>query len=282
MAHDVATEQLSPGAVLLEDDRRPRRPHDGAHTGGRSASPVCWAAAATGSCAGCSDWATSAGRSASTASRSGFARPADAIRADIGFVPGERRAWSRDESLGARQHPSAEPEPRQSSALDRSRGRRPVVRGADGAARYPAAPVRHLRVGSLSGGNQQKVILAKWLARDVACCCSTSRRTASTSPRRLQIHTLIRKFAKRRRRRDRQLQRSRRTGTHLRQRLGLAVRARMHCSRIERDDGFDEGRLRAAIGGGHDAAFERQHFDRSARPDSAAHADGAVRRHQRC
>jgi ribose transport system ATP-binding protein len=38
-------------------------------------------------------------------------------------------------------------------------------------------------VGELSGGNQQKVVIGRWLARDWACCCSTSRRAASTSAR---------------------------------------------------------------------------------------------------
>ncbi len=50
-------------------------------------------------------------------------------------------------------------------------------------------------VGELSGGNQQKVVIARWLARDCACSCSTSRRAASTSRRRTRFTRLLRDLA---------------------------------------------------------------------------------------
>nr|NLU58989.1 hypothetical protein [Pseudomonas sp. BIGb0427] len=36
-------------------------------------------------------------------------------------------------------------------------------------------------VGELSGGNQQKVVIGRWLERDCSVCCSMSRPAASTS-----------------------------------------------------------------------------------------------------
>lgn len=50
------------------------------------------------------------------------------------------------------------------------------VGGLDIRPRDPRRPVR-----TLSGGNQQKALLARWLLKDCCgCCCSTSRRAAST------------------------------------------------------------------------------------------------------
>src|SRR5690606_32335767 len=95
-----------------------------------------------------------------------LSRPADAIAADIGLVPGERALGLvmnlsvRDNillpSLTRDNHPlwvntkAGDVVVDELMALLDIRPRRP-----------------ELRVGSLSGGNQQKVIIAKWLARRV-------------------------------------------------------------------------------------------------------------------
>ena len=58
---------------------------------------------------------------------------------------------------------------RAAAASRRSRSRRPNPR---------------VRAGTLSGGNQQRIVLGKWMGGESACSCSTSRPAASTSARR--------------------------------------------------------------------------------------------------
>ena len=83
----------------------------------------------------------------------------------------QRRAQSRH--LGAAQ--------RLADLLDvaRAGSRSSRARPIQALRRPPAAA--GVPVGALSGGNQQKVVLAKEVLGSRACCCSTSRRAASTS-----------------------------------------------------------------------------------------------------
>ena len=90
--------------------------------------------------------------------------PADAIAAGIGMVPGER-------SLGLVMNQSVRDNillPNLAALarmgwLDRRAGDRIVAELMELVDIRPRRP--QLRAGALSGGNQQKVILAKWLAR---------------------------------------------------------------------------------------------------------------------
>ena len=91
--------------------------------------------------------------------------PADAIAAGIGFVPGERALGLvlnqsvRDNIL----LPSLDRLTPRLRSIDGAAGERIVAELMELLDIRPRRP--ELQVSALSGGNQQKVILAKWLAR---------------------------------------------------------------------------------------------------------------------
>ena len=175
-----------------------------------------------------------------------LAGPADAIRSGIGMVPGERRL-GLIMNLPVRENillPSVNRLTRGGS-LDRTAGDRVVaklmelldIRPRD--ASLPAA--------ALSGGNQQKVILAKWLACNVRVLLLDEPTQGVDVAAKAQIHALIRDFA-------------RRGGGVLVSSSDLAELTRVCDSicalhqgkitaRLDRAEGFDEKRLHAAIGG---------------------------------
>lgn len=175
-------------------------------------------------------------------------RPADAIGADIGFVPGERALGLvmslsvRDNillpSLGRDNHPLW---------VSRKAGDVVVRKLMDLLDIRPRRP--ELRVGSLSGGNQQKVIIAKWLARRVTTLLLDEPTHGIDIAAKMQVHALIRQFTK-----DgggvivssSDLAELARICDTV-----LSVKGRRIIGRIERRDGLDEGRLRASIGGQH-------------------------------
>ena len=104
-----------------------------------------------------------------------------------------------------------------------------------------------LAVSALSGGNQQKVILAKWLAREVGVLLLEEPTQGVDVAAKAQIHALIRGFAKR--------------GGGVLIRSSDLAELTLICDdilalhqgritdRVPRSDGFDEKRLHAAIGG---------------------------------
>jgi ribose transport system ATP-binding protein len=166
--------------------------------------------------------------------------PTDAIRIGIGFVPDERRLGlimnqsMRDNIL----LPSL-------GRFDRSEGNRCVeqmMKLLDIRPRRPELPV-----SALSGGNQQKVIVAKWFARAVGVLLLDEPTQGIDVAAKAQIHTLIRNFAKR-------------GGGVLVRSSDLAeltlicdeiltVHQARITDRLQRSAGFDEQRLHAAIGG---------------------------------
>ena len=104
-----------------------------------------------------------------------------------------------------------------------------------------------LPTAALSGGNQQKVILAKWLACNVRVLLLDEPTQGVDVAAKAQIHALIRDFA-------------RRGGGVLVSSSDLAELTRVCDSicalhqgkitaRLDRAEGFDEKRLHAAIGG---------------------------------
>jgi ABC-type sugar transport system ATPase subunit len=129
--------------------------------------------------------------------------------------------------------------------LDRAAGDRLVAKLMELLDIRPRQP--HLRASALSGGNQQKVILAKWLARKVGVLLLEEPTQGVDVAAKAQIHALIRDFAAR-------------GGSVLVSSSDLAELTRicdgilaLHqgrvTARMERAEGFDEKRLHAAIGG---------------------------------
>jgi ribose transport system ATP-binding protein len=191
------------------------------------------------------------GREASRVRRDGTVRrlasPADAVRAGIGFVPGERRL-GLVMNLSARDNillPSLDRLRRgQVGGIDRTR--------ADGLVRelMELLDIRprdaRLPASAFSGGNQQKIILAKWLAREVGVLLLEEPTQGVDVAAKAQIHRLIGAFAER--------------GGGVLFRSSdfaeltsvcdtiLAVHRGRNTDRLERSEGFDEKRLHAAIG----------------------------------
>jgi ribose transport system ATP-binding protein len=172
--------------------------------------------------------------------------PANAIAAGIGMVPGERRLGLvmnqsvRDNillpSLGELSHVFW---------VDRRAGDRIVAELMDLLDIRPRRPA--LLARALSGGNQQKVILAKWLARRVGVLLLDEPTQGIDVAAKAQIHALIRDFV------------ARGGGALINSSdLGelarlcdsvLAVRRGRIAASLDRAQGLDESKLRAAIGG---------------------------------
>jgi ribose transport system ATP-binding protein len=171
--------------------------------------------------------------------------PAAAIAAGIGMVPGERalglvmNASVRDNIL----LPSLDLFTRW-GRVDRAAADRLVAELMDIIDIRPRRP--HATVSALSGGNQQKVILAKWLARRVAILLLDEPTQGIDVAAKAQIHALLRDFA----RRGSVLVNSSDLGELvLMCDAVLAFRHGRIDARIEHGDGLDEPRLRTAIGG---------------------------------
>ncbi len=175
-----------------------------------------------------------------------FAGPKQAIDAGIGMVPGERRLGLimnqsvRDNIL----LPNLDALSRL-GVLDRPAGDRVVSELMELVDIRPRRP--DLKAAALSGGNQQKVILAKWLARRVGILLLEEPTQGIDVGAKVQIHALIGDFAAR-------------GGGVLVNSSDLAELARL-CDRVlavrqgriaaslTRADGLDEPKLRSAIGG---------------------------------
>jgi ABC-type sugar transport system ATPase subunit len=170
--------------------------------------------------------------------------PASAIAAGIGMVPGERRL-GLVMSLSVRDNillPSLDRLSR-GGRLDRTRGDRLVADLMDLLDIRPGRP--EAKASALSGGNQQKVILAKWLARNVGVLLLDEPTQGIDVAAKAQIHALVRDFA----RRGGGVVVSSSDNAEL-VRLCDSVLALRQGAIVERlDRGVDEARLRTAIGG---------------------------------
>jgi ABC-type sugar transport system ATPase subunit len=244
-ATNINTETLNSGAVVLEDaEERPDAIRLCTHEVvglagllGSGVDRVLWRLFGL-------DGARSAIRITGRSRR--LTSPADAIRAGVGMVPGERRLGLVMD-LSVRDNillPSLSRLTR-AGTLDRAAGDRLVAELMDTLDIRPRNAA--LPASALSGGNQQKTILAKWLAREVGMLLLDEPTQGVDVAAKAQIHTLIRAFAKR-------------GGGVLVSSSDLAELTRLCDSicalhrgritaRLDRADGFDEKRLHAAVGG---------------------------------
>jgi ribose transport system ATP-binding protein len=175
-----------------------------------------------------------------------LASPPDAIAAGIGMVPGER-------SLGLVMNQSVRDNillPNLAALsrlgwLDRAAGDRIVAELIELTDIRPRRP--QLKASALSGGNQQKVILAKWLARRVAVLLLDEPTQGIDVAAKAQVHALIRDFVARG---GGALVHSSDLGELARLCDSvLAVRHGRIAATLDRAAGLDEPKLRAAIGG---------------------------------
>ena len=172
--------------------------------------------------------------------------PRDAIAAGIGMVPGERMLGLmpnqsvRDNIL----LPNLDVISR-IGWLDRKAGDRMVAGLMELVDIRPRRP--KLKARALSGGNQQKVILAKWLARGIAVLLLDEPTQGIDVSAKAQIHALIRDFAAGG---SAALIKSSDLG-ELARLCGTVHAIRQHrlAATLDRAAGLDEPKLRAAIGG---------------------------------
>ncbi|HYY38004.1 MAG TPA: sugar ABC transporter ATP-binding protein [Xanthobacteraceae bacterium] len=175
-----------------------------------------------------------------------LASPRDAIAAGIGMVPGERslglvmNQTVRDNILLPNLNALS-----RMGYLDRDAGERIVTELMELVDVRPRKP--DLKASALSGGNQQKVILAKWLARRVAVLLLNDPTQGIDVAAKAQIHALIRDVVARG---GGALLYSSDLGelARLCDRV-LAVRQGRVAATLERSAGIDEPKLRSAIGG---------------------------------
>jgi ABC-type sugar transport system ATPase subunit len=171
--------------------------------------------------------------------------PADAIAAGIGMVPGERMLGLvmnqsvRDNIL----LPNLDALSRL-GWLDRNAGAEVVAELMELLDIRPRQP--QLVARALSGGNQQKVILAKWLARRVAVLLLEEPTQGIDVAAKAQIHALIRGFAGRG---GVLINSSDLAELALLCERVLAVRQGRIAATLDRAAGLDEPKLRTAIGG---------------------------------
>jgi len=172
--------------------------------------------------------------------------PGDAVAAGVGMVPGERGLGLvldqsvRDNIL----LPNLDVISR-FGCVDRKAGDHMVAALMELVDIRPRQP--RLKARALSGGNQQKVILAKWLARGIAVLLLDEPTQGIDVAAKVQIHALICDLAARGRAaliKSSELGELARLCTSV-----LAVRRDRIMASLDRTGGIDETSLQAAIGG---------------------------------
>ena len=120
--------------------------------------------------------ARSAARWRSRARSPTFARPTDAIEPGVGFLPADRKAGGAFLVRPVAENVAVAnwPQPVARSGMIRDRVEAEAFQRWRDQLSSARATTPSRRMGTLSGGNQQKVLLARWLERDSTALCSSS------------------------------------------------------------------------------------------------------------
>ena len=124
-----------------------------------------------------------------------FRRPADAMRAGVAFIPEDRKIEGLALSKSVRSNVSLNVVERVAGRLLSSAAEKRFAAKAVGELDIRTRPDGSGSAGSLSGGNQQKVVLAKWLALDPKVLILDEPTRGIDVGSKEQIYTLVRALA---------------------------------------------------------------------------------------
>ena len=121
--------------------------------------------------------------------------PREAVRAGIGLVPEDRKLQALILRMAVRENVTLPVLPRLGSPFFPSRSReRALVRGFIESLRI-RTPSMEQRVGALSGGNQQKVVIARWLATNPKALILDEPTRGIDVGAKAEVHALIARLA---------------------------------------------------------------------------------------
>ena len=124
-----------------------------------------------------------------------FRRPADAMRAGVAFIPEDRKIEGLALTKSVRSNVSLNVVERVAGRLLSSAAEKRFAAKAVGELDIRTRPDGSGSAGSLSGGNQQKVVLAKWLALDPKVLILDEPTRGIDVGSKEQIYTLVRSLA---------------------------------------------------------------------------------------
>lgn len=125
----------------------------------------------------------------------GASNPRDAVKAGVALLPEDRRGQAAVMNMSLRENLTLASLGKFSSSGFMRRGReRTAYRAAESALRIKA-PGPETRISNLSGGNQQKVVIGKWLETDAAVMIFDEPTQGIDVGAQEEIHALMRRLA---------------------------------------------------------------------------------------